>query len=54
VTASVVEGAATVVSMLFDEAERRDPRHQRQWVALVDGNNHQLDLIQARRRAGAG
>jgi hypothetical protein len=53
VTASVVEGATTVVSMLFDEAERRDPRHQRQWVALVDGNNHQLDLIQAeaRRRA---
>ncbi len=38
-TASVVEDAATVVADIFDEAERRDPDHQRQWVALVDGNH---------------
>jgi len=44
-TASVVEDAATVVSDIFDEAQRRDPVHQRQWVALVDGNNHQIDRI---------
>jgi len=44
-TASVVEDAATVVADIFDEAERRDPDHQRQWVALVDGNNHQIDRI---------
>jgi hypothetical protein len=49
-TASVVEDAATVVARLFDEAERRDPEHRRQWVALVDGNNHQLDLIRAEAR----
>ena len=51
-TASVVEGAATVVARLFDEAERRDPQHTRPWVALVDGNNHQIELItaEARRR----
>ena len=44
-TASVVEDAATVVADIFNEAERRDPNHQRQWVALVDGNNHQIDRI---------
>jgi len=46
-TASVVNDAATVVSQLFDEAERRDPDHTRPWVALVDGNNHQINRIQA-------
>jgi hypothetical protein len=43
--ASVVENAATVVADLFDEACRRDPVHQHTWVALVDGNNHQIDRI---------
>src|SRR5664280_2788519 len=33
------------------EAERRDPEHQRTWVALVDGNNHQIDRIGAEARA---
>lgn len=46
-TASVVCDAATVVADIFDEADRRDPDHQRQWVALVDGNNHQIDRIRA-------
>lgn len=49
--ASVVEDAASVVKRIFDEADRRDPNHHRTWVALVDGNNHQLDLIQAEARA---
>ena len=47
VTASVADDAAEVVGRVFDEAERRDPRHQRTWVALVDGNNHQIDRINA-------
>ena len=47
VTASVAEDAAEVVARVFDEAERRDPGHQRCWVALVDGNNHQIDRINA-------
>ena len=47
VTASVVRDAAEVVARVFDEAERRDPEHQRCWVALVDGNNHQIDRINA-------
>ncbi len=46
VTASVVEDAATVIAKIFDEAERRDPDHTRRWVALVDGNNHQIDRIE--------
>jgi hypothetical protein len=46
-TASVVQDAATVVARVFDEAERRDADHQRVWVALVDGANHQLDRIRA-------
>ena len=32
---------------MFDEAERRDPAHERTWVALVDGNNQQIDTIRA-------
>lgn len=47
ITASVAEDASAVVARVFDEAERRDPDHQRRWVALVDGNNHQIDRIQA-------
>jgi hypothetical protein len=46
-TASVIDDAASVVARLFEEAERRDPQHRRTWVALVDGNNHQIDRIKA-------
>ncbi|MGH9170107.1 MAG: ISKra4 family transposase [Acidimicrobiales bacterium] len=46
-TASVVEPAASVVSQVFDEADRRDPEHLKTWVALVDGNNNQIDAIRA-------
>ena len=45
-TASVVDAAAEVLAAVFEEADRRDPRHQRTWVALVDGNNHQIDRIE--------
>jgi hypothetical protein len=46
-TASVVEDAATVIADAFCEAERRDPDHARTWMALVDGNNHQINRITA-------
>jgi len=49
-TASVLDDAATVVTKMFDEADRRDPDHARAWVALVDGNNHQIDRINAEAR----
>jgi hypothetical protein len=50
-TASVVDDAAHVVADVFDEAERRDPDHQRTWIALVDGNNHQIDRLNAEAKA---
>jgi predicted nucleic acid-binding protein len=50
-TASVIEDAADVVARVFDEAQHRDPDHDRTWVALVDGNNHQIDRIRAEARA---
>jgi len=46
-TASVVQDAAQVVAKAFDEACRRDPDHERTWIALVDGNNHQIERIEA-------
>lgn len=49
--ASVVDDAATVVGQIFDEAHRRDPDHVRPWIALVDGNNHQIDRIHAEANA---
>jgi len=49
-TASVVENAREVVAQVFDEAERRDPEHRRQWVVLVDGLNHQINCIEAEAR----
>jgi hypothetical protein len=46
-TVSVVEDAATVIGAVFDEAERRDKEHRCTWIALVDGNSHQIDRIEA-------
>lgn len=45
VTASVVDDASEVLGRVFDEAEQRDPAHDRTWVAVVDGNNHQIDRV---------
>ena len=36
-----------MIGRIFEEAERRDPDHARTWVALVDGNQHQIDRIRA-------
>jgi hypothetical protein len=46
-TASVIDDAATVIAAVFDEADRRDPNHQLTRIALVDGNNHQIERIHA-------
>jgi hypothetical protein len=50
--ASVLHDAGTVIKHVFEEADRRDPEHQRTWVALVDGANHQIQRIriEARKR----
>ena len=36
-----------MIEQVLDEADRRDPKHQRTWVALVDGNNHQIQRLKA-------
>lgn len=46
-TASVLADAAEVVGELFEEATRRDPDCERDWLALVDGNRHQIDCLEA-------
>jgi hypothetical protein len=46
VTGSLTCDTADVIIAAFDEAERRDPHHRRPWIALVDGNRHQIDVIE--------
>jgi hypothetical protein len=43
---SVSEDADEVVTRAFDEAQSRDPAYQRDWIVLVDGARHQLELLQ--------
>lgn len=49
-TGSVFADAAEVIAAGFDEAARRDPNRERTWVALVDGNRHQIEVIRAEAR----
>ena len=44
----ITAGRDVTIGKVFDEADRRDPGHARTWIALVDGDIHQLGLIQAR------
>ena len=46
-TASVTDDIPAVIAAAFDEAERRDPRHDREWVVLIDGNNAQIEAVTA-------
>jgi len=46
-TASVTDDIPAVIAAGFDEASRRDPRAGRTWIALVDGNRQQIDVITA-------
>lgn len=47
VWASVERDTQHVIDELFDEALRRAPDRQRQWVVLMDGNRDQWTRIQA-------
>ena len=42
---SVEHDPADMIAAAFDQAEARDPQHHKTWVVLVDGAEHQLDLI---------
>lgn len=46
-TSSVSNDVPTVIAAGFDEADRRDPAHERTWTALVDGNKQQIEAIEA-------
>ena len=50
-TCDITAGRDVTIGKVFDEADRRDPGHARTWIALVDGDNHQLGLIQAQAAA---
>jgi hypothetical protein len=52
VMASLERTPEEVIAEIFDEAEHRDPKKTRKWVALVDGNPSQILQIvrEARRR----
>ena len=43
----ITAGRDVTIGKVFDQADRRDPGHARTWIALVDGDNYQLGLIQA-------
>jgi hypothetical protein len=45
VWASLEKHAAEVIEDAFSEALRRDPARRKEWVALVDGNDTQLELL---------
>ena len=42
VWASLEKPPQAVIEEAFEDGERRDPEHQKQWVAVVDGNAEQL------------
>jgi hypothetical protein len=50
-TASVDGDTAAVVAAVFAEADRRDPGHERPWIALADGNKDQIRQIKAQAAA---
>ena len=47
----ITGGRDVTIGKVFDEADRRDPEHQRTWIALVDGDVCQLAWIQAQAAA---
>ncbi len=49
-TASVTDDIRAVIAAAFSEADRRDPGHQRTWIALLDGNSTQIDAVTAEAR----
>jgi len=46
-TTSITADIPAVITAGFAEAHRRDPAHQRTWIALVDGNRQQIEAIDA-------
>lgn len=51
VWASLEKEACDVISAMVEEALTRDPAREKQYVAVVDGNRHQIRLIEAEAKA---
>lgn len=47
VWASIEKDSKTVTTDLFEEALRRDPKQEKKWVCLIDGDPRQLKRVQA-------
>lgn len=47
IAASVEMSLAEGVAEMFDEADRRDPGRERPTVVLVDGNEHQIGVVES-------
>lgn len=45
--ATIEKDSDEAIANLFNEGERRDPKHEMRWVVVIDGNKDQLALIQA-------
>lgn len=45
VWASLKHPPEAIIKQAFEEARRRDPKHSKEWIALVDGNETQLDFL---------
>jgi hypothetical protein len=52
-TAEITASRAQTIAAVFDQAERRDPVHARTWIALADGDRHQIEVICAEAAARA-
>jgi hypothetical protein len=50
-TTDITAGRDVTIGKIFDEADRRDPDHARAWIALADGDVHQIGLIAAQAAA---
>ncbi|HEY2578668.1 MAG TPA: hypothetical protein VGI74_20385 [Streptosporangiaceae bacterium] len=45
-TCGITATCAEVIALVFAEADRCDPQRQRDWLALIDGNDHQISCFQ--------
>jgi hypothetical protein len=45
VWASLEKTPEEVIKAAFEEADCRDPAHKKKWVALADGNKHQIRIL---------
>lgn len=51
VSGTLEHSQAEAIKKMFDEGERRDPRHERRWVVLLDGSASQREQVLSEARA---